>query len=387
MTPPINRQQACSVALPYWDWEKYYGSQIFSSDIWDGNGVGTPSTSQSNNYYVTDGLFSNWVTAYQTCFDPDIPDGCLDNQNPSLGDSKLKRYLQTPPTLKIAEIMNDLVSRSSSTDFTPWISNNAHNGVHIFVGFSMGRVSTSADDVLFWLHHANVDRFLHLWADCNGYDKLDPSALTSPTHYAGSSGFTLDTPIRFPTPSNFNLDSSNYPTPRQMWTMGTSARTGWHSLYYRYGYDRLASSNMASVCPDQDWTWVNQGTRSGPAKRSNDLGDQNYQETDDRFNSLLTQGHHPRVALEKIAMEDCISTPTDMSPLAIECRQHLSHYNLTRICDYVASPQPQPLPQPVNNNPPPPKPTPHDVALPKPTSPPPKPTPYDVAPPKPTPKA
>ncbi len=37
-----------------------------------------------------------------------------------------------------------------------------HNLIHSFVGGDMGVLSTSPNDPLFWLHHANVDR---LWAD------------------------------------------------------------------------------------------------------------------------------------------------------------------------------------------------------------------------------
>lgn len=38
-----------------------------------------------------------------------------------------------------------------------------HNGVHGFVGGTMGRVATSAYDPIFWAHHCMIDRIWYLW--------------------------------------------------------------------------------------------------------------------------------------------------------------------------------------------------------------------------------
>jgi hypothetical protein len=349
MNPPISQADACKIALPYFAWEQYYGSEILRADIWDPNGIGSNSTDPLNRYYVADGVFKDWVTAYQTCYDPKSPD-CIPvtTVDRTKADNKLKRYFLSPPTVKAGELMNSIVSLASSVKWTPFITNNLHNGMHGYVGFSMARAATSADDILFWFHHCNVDRLLHLWGDCNGYDKLDPNYLICPLHYnttitaQGVTLFSLDQAIGFASPYPFNLKSTYWPTPRQLWTMGydlgTPLKKGWYSIYYRYGPDVLASSSMASVCPDQTWSWVNYAPTT--LKRdisevvSDDIPSKNYREADARFDELTkVQGMSGRDALAKMAMDDCLSSPTDKSPYAMQIKHAFSHYPMTRICD------------------------------------------------------
>lgn len=43
------------------------------------------------------------------------------------------------------------------------IMRGIHNRVHVLVGGTMGDVSVSANDPIFWLHHANVDRIFEMW--------------------------------------------------------------------------------------------------------------------------------------------------------------------------------------------------------------------------------
>lgn len=40
---------------------------------------------------------------------------------------------------------------------------SGHNLIHTFVGGAMGDLSTSPNDPLFWLHHANIDRIWSIW--------------------------------------------------------------------------------------------------------------------------------------------------------------------------------------------------------------------------------
>ncbi len=44
-----------------------------------------------------------------------------------------------------------------------WLEGSPHNNVHSWVGGAMGIVAWSAQDPLFWLHHANVDRLWTAW--------------------------------------------------------------------------------------------------------------------------------------------------------------------------------------------------------------------------------
>lgn len=51
-----------------------------------------------------------------------------------------------------------------------------HNGVHGYVGGTMGRVATSAYDPIFWAHHCMIDRIWYLW-------QLDHPGATLPRRY------------------------------------------------------------------------------------------------------------------------------------------------------------------------------------------------------------
>jgi tyrosinase len=50
-------------------------------------------------------------------------------------------------------------------DFTSFTSQlqGVHNGVHVWVGGSMGAVPTAPADPIFWMHHANIDRLWWQW--------------------------------------------------------------------------------------------------------------------------------------------------------------------------------------------------------------------------------
>jgi len=337
MDPVITVEQACAFTLPYWEWDKYWGASslgvnhpIFKSDIWNGDkktGLGTPNTLASNNYYVTDGLFSdntNWVLRYPTCATPSSPDSC--STAVTVKDSKLKRYFNTGsvPTTDPTTIMSTLYNKCNSPDFTPWICGSAHNSIHGFVGFSMGRTNLAGDDPLFWLHHCNTDRFFHMWMDCNEYEKVDPRNLNIPTHFSntvlsgGTAGtYTADTKITY-----YNGNSKSpvfippelYPTARDLWSNGIDPKyPGWNGLSYVYGYDRLCSNVIASACaPGNTWTVINQGTK--PQKRAVlDEGDLLYENITQTFLKLTEEkGMTPREAVDKMAYDYCKATPINL---------------------------------------------------------------------------
>jgi tyrosinase len=64
-----------------------------------------------------------------------------------------------------------------------------HNGVHVWVGGTMGSIPTAPADPLFWMHHANIDRIWDLWQKQNPNlnptlsppnDTMDPWTVTEP---------------------------------------------------------------------------------------------------------------------------------------------------------------------------------------------------------------
>ena len=61
------------------------------------------------------------------------------------------------------------------SNFTGALENQPHNIVHVLVGGSgwMSNPDTAAQDPIFWLHHANIDRLWERWLDRGG-DRANP---------------------------------------------------------------------------------------------------------------------------------------------------------------------------------------------------------------------
>lgn len=72
-----------------------------------------------------------------------------------------------------------LPARPESTGSHGVMEAQAHDLLHVAVGAgggNMGRTSTAAQDPIFWLHHANVDRLWNRWLDGRGHDLPDETA-------------------------------------------------------------------------------------------------------------------------------------------------------------------------------------------------------------------
>jgi len=266
---------------------------------------------------------------------------------------------QNAPKLDPSQIMQTVYTKKKYQDFCPWICSNAHQGIHTFFAFSMATMY-SPDDPFFWLHHCNVDRFLHLWLDCNEYDKISKSFLgtdhfmsINPTTKGTQSEandivkdangnpvvFTADTPITFyvgPNTAPTYLPATQFPTVRSLWTCGTDLVPGWNGLKYRYGIDDLAKNVISSVCaPGNTWTYVNYGSK----KRSGDTHsetDSIYQNITQTFMYLTEEkGMTPQEAVDKMAWDNCMANPNVWTE---ESKKILRGIGLTpsstkRICD------------------------------------------------------
>jgi tyrosinase len=59
----------------------------------------------------------------------------------------------------LATVASNTASALAQTDFTSFTSplQGIHNGVHVWVGGTMGAVPTAPADPIFWMHHANID--------------------------------------------------------------------------------------------------------------------------------------------------------------------------------------------------------------------------------------
>jgi len=225
----------------------------------------------------------------------------------------------------------------------------------------------SPDDPYFWLHHCNVDRFLHLWLDCNELDKVLPANI-NPAHYksinpttAGTSSaandqvkdtsgspvvFTADTPINFyvaPNKAPIYLPTTQFPTVRQLWTCGTTTTPGWNGMRYRYGKDALASNVLSSTCATGNtWTYVNYGVmkrsdeEEEPKTQDQIEADKVYQNITETFLFWTEErGMTGREALDRMAYDNCKINPNVWTE---ESKKILKGIGLTpsstkRICD------------------------------------------------------
>jgi tyrosinase len=63
------------------------------------------------------------------------------------------------------------------TGFSSSLEGTPHGAVHVSIGGWMGSVPTAAQDPIFWLHHANIDRLWSLWL-AQGGGRADPTSAT-----------------------------------------------------------------------------------------------------------------------------------------------------------------------------------------------------------------
>jgi tyrosinase len=66
------------------------------------------------------------------------------------------------PPLPSPQRVENVLNRSDFLDFQSALE-DIHNGIHVWVGGTMGAVPTSAYDPIFWAHHTMIDRLWRLW--------------------------------------------------------------------------------------------------------------------------------------------------------------------------------------------------------------------------------
>jgi len=272
MDPPITADQAC-IAQPYWKWDDGWNSALndwsnmANTDVfWDSDLFGDTHPAASS-YKITTGLFRTglpWKMYSSIC----APGN-------SYCDTDLKRLFNQAALTTTLPNIKSYLTLCDYSNFLVYIHGGMHGMIHNYISFAMLTTGTSAMDPLFWLHHANIDRFYHLWADCCGHETVPASQLTDncPQYAAinpiGSGAskkdpyppqnawpVTIDSILNYYTSSTTAtfLQPSDWPTIRDMWSMGDTNNYGWCGLYYRYGPDTLVSS---LTCPDTTWRWVN----------------------------------------------------------------------------------------------------------------------------------
>jgi tyrosinase len=154
------RKRDAKVTLPYWDW---LDDRAKSSPLWHADFMG--GTGQGPKGHVADGSF-----AYDTGEWP------LTVQSDGIHDPALRRAIglegQLPPKAAIEDCLKltpydtapwaDDPRAEPRHAFRPVLEHIVHDPVHRWVGGTM-QLSTSPNDPVFFLHHANVDRLWGVW--------------------------------------------------------------------------------------------------------------------------------------------------------------------------------------------------------------------------------
>lgn len=365
-----SEEEACTLTLPYYSWEldadldpKDPDNPFWHSSLLDSKSWG----SYNPNSVVTDGVFSDpdWICNQNTSLD----NTQFTSSKAAGWSNRLKRYFDTsqvPITYGPAQIADAIICNTKYFDIAKFIENGAHSTIHLLFGFVMKTMS-SPDEPTFWLHHCNIDRVYHMWADCQGYELCDPSALTSNQYQAANplsvqknAPAKLDSTVSPAKNCSVNLDDkiyyywypaktiskvfpdNNWPTYRQMWSMGDEVTGGgFDGLCLRYGEDEICGADgFAKNCPDTVWRWVNQPDpyqkRSVAQRPGKKIVHPLIQSMNDKFHTFKLAGRTNREALRELAMEECNSIPklqiTDDVRMWIEMNGgDVAEYD--RICD------------------------------------------------------
>lgn len=179
-----------SVILPYWDWASDSAnpadSAVFSNDAFGGDG--DPSTG-----CVTNGAFSNWQVSYPR---PHCLQRRFNGRN-----SAIQRWYSPEQTAAIVfryKDCNFINNLYLDTQFRSAFESTPHAAVHNSIGGDM-RQNYSPNDPLFWLHHANVDRYFHAWQMENPrspYNGGSINAVLQPFGVSVSTAYSLPTDSR-----------------------------------------------------------------------------------------------------------------------------------------------------------------------------------------------
>ena len=132
--------QGTDATLPWWDWSAR---------------TGVPAS------YVGETLPDGAANPLASGPVSRIPDGQFARAGLPPVD-RTYRQPDDPVVLPGPDQVSDVLGAADFTDFTARVE-DLHNGVHLWVGGTMGVIPVAAYDPLFWAHHAMVDRLWYLW--------------------------------------------------------------------------------------------------------------------------------------------------------------------------------------------------------------------------------
>ncbi|TPX72491.1 hypothetical protein CcCBS67573_g05839 [Chytriomyces confervae] len=137
-----------SVTLPYWDWGFDGSAPLKNTDIFGPGDTQFGTRGDSTKSYPTclkDGLAKSWTSMFNQCAS--------------------RNYSQDTVVYDDGYMM-PLVLKTSDFESFAKAAEAAHNVIHFYIGGAQGDlyfIDLSTNDPLFFIHHANVDRYWNLW--------------------------------------------------------------------------------------------------------------------------------------------------------------------------------------------------------------------------------
>ena len=184
-----------SVSLPYWNWG--LGDSAQTNVLFQNNFMGPRGSVFTRE--VTDGPFAEIANSFNSI----LPNGWKVEsrlRGRGLGDTRgagsalQRNMILDPEGLPSFNAWEETLKKDIYTEFRPALENGSglsnlhramHNGVHVWVGGSMGFM-TSPNDPIFFLHHCQVDR---LWA---AWQQAHPTTPSNPHYPKRNPEYELD---------------------------------------------------------------------------------------------------------------------------------------------------------------------------------------------------
>ena len=169
-----------TVTLPYWPFEQDAGTapRVFTAAYFGSDG------NRTQNDRVTDGPFASWGITRRIGRDPDT----LQTSLPTIANTSAVLqntiYSTSPYNEQSAGVVMGMEGWTGIN--SPW---GMHNRVHGYIGGDMGTMD-SANDPVFFLVHANIDRLWWQWEQQRGITNYQPVS-------GGPEGHNLNDPLRF----------------------------------------------------------------------------------------------------------------------------------------------------------------------------------------------
>ena len=182
---------ATTLRVPYWDWVEhpYLPDAASQPSVTITTPDGEATLSNPLYAYIfldtpeEEGIPSDHVLANMTetvrWWNPDT-----EQSSETAADATLQANAYTIKTL-VYELLTTPTNYSlvscvvdEAADGTNFNIENIHNGIHNFVGGSVGHMSypeLAAFDPIFYLHHANVDRLFAMWQVLNPNNYVVPT--------------------------------------------------------------------------------------------------------------------------------------------------------------------------------------------------------------------